>query len=112
MGTIWTDRYATDPELGETRADLIPDEPGALLVHDGVPDRIRDPSSGLEAEVEGVEDYESVVCPNCKATVGPVRILVAERPNVPEHQLMILQCSAEKKFVVFSRTRQEARKPR
>lgn len=102
--TIWTERTAGESApIGTPTADLVPEEPTAVLIHDGVPDWVKDPTTGQQARVEGIMRWHSP-CPRCQTHIRG-KALVAKRPGHPDQQLLVLECPAEKTYLFMSRPR-------
>lgn len=104
--TMWTERrFGDGPAMGATRADILPEEPNALLIHDGVPDWIRDPITNRQVRVEGTTTNPPK-CPHCQGVLPTQgRVLLTERDGHPDEQLLVIECPHEGKYVIASLAR-------
>lgn len=90
--------------IGALQADILPDEPNALLVHSGIPDWIADPITKQRVNVEGTLPMPSH-CPHCRKPLPPGLALAAARDGYPTQQLVVVECPHEKTYVFLTRER-------
>lgn len=103
--THWFERTAGEgPALGQPHTDILPEEPTVLLLHNGIPDWIRDPLTGAQVEVHGTVSNPAV-CPSCAKELPRALALVTARDGHPEQQLVVIECPHEKKYVFATRPR-------
>ena len=74
--TNWTTSLPSD--LGRPRADILEDDPTALMFHDGIPDRVRIPENSpiYAGEERLVSDHGLADCPitECEREVHHLRL--------------------------------------
>ncbi len=97
--TNWFER--TEEDIGKEKfADVLePDEfgGGAMLLHDGRPDWVKHPTTGVQLKVTDHKKYK-VTCPSCKAEdiVGTVTTV-----DNGGSDLHCLACPSCRQFVWF-----------
>jgi len=107
MSSITFNRIAGESApLGRPTADTLPEDPTALLVHDGVPEWITNPITGARETVTGVEDMpKGTPCASCKAPLPATRALIATRTGFEDQELVVFECPHQTQYIVGARAK-------